>query len=175
MDTPRTGIANFAFLECAAEYCDEREKEAKELKQHVEAMFCTLNLRCHPDFHSYPWERRPWHNWVMLNWEMPTRSYHQAAKLLLWARFTESTTGVSKLKCAVHSLAGASPKKDKSLAFFNGDKIETTGRVIPAEFVLSVAYVLPSIEEPSDPFPESVEDATYFIVVPPRSTWMEHL
>jgi hypothetical protein len=130
-------------------------------------------LRCHPDFHSYPWERRPWHDWVMVNWETPTRSYHQAAKLLLWAEFTESMTGVSKLKCAVHSLAGAAPKKDKSLPFFHGDKIETNVRVIPAEFVLSVAYVLPSIEKPTDPFPESVEDATYFIVVPPRSSWME--
>jgi hypothetical protein len=97
----------------------------------------------------------------MLNWEMPTRSCHQAAKLLLWARFTESMTGVSKLKCVVHSLAGASPKKDKLLPFFNGDKIETTVCVIPAEFVFSVAYVLPSIEKPSNPFPESVEDATY--------------
>jgi hypothetical protein len=47
-------------------------------------------LRCHPDFHSYPWEQRPWHDWVMVNWETPTRSYHQAAKLLLWAEFTET-------------------------------------------------------------------------------------
>jgi hypothetical protein len=109
----------------------------------------------------------------MVNWETPTHSYHQAAKLLLWAEFMKSTTGVSKLNCAVHSLAGAAPKKDNSLPFFHGDKIETNVRVIPAEFVLSVAYVLPSIEKPTDPFPESVEAATYFIVVPPRSSWME--
>jgi hypothetical protein len=82
-------------------------------------------LRCHPDFHSYPWERRPWHDWVVVNWETPTRSYQQAAKLLLWAQFTESKTGLRKLKCAVHSLAGATPRKDKSLPFFNGDRIET--------------------------------------------------
>jgi hypothetical protein len=130
-------------------------------------------LRCHPDFHSYPWERRPWHDWIMINWETPVRSYEQAAKLLLWARFTDSTTGVSKLKCAVNSLEGASPKKDKYLTFFNGDRIEKIVRVIPAEFVLSVAYDLPCIEQPEDKFPECVEEATYFIVVPPRSTWMD--
>jgi hypothetical protein len=130
-------------------------------------------LRCHPDFHSYPWERRPWHDWVMVNWETPTRSYQQAAKLLLWAQFTESKTGLRKLKCAVHSLAGATPKKDKSLPFFNGDRIETSIRVVPAEFVLEVAYVLPSIEKPDDPFPDSAGKAAYFVVVPPRSTWME--
>jgi hypothetical protein len=77
------------------------------------------------------------------------------------------------LKCAVHSLAGAAPKKDKSLPFFHGDKIETNVCVIPAEFILSVAYVLPSIKKPTDQFLESVEDATYFIVVPPHSSWME--
>ena len=70
-------------------------------------------------------------------------------------------------------MAGASPKKDKSLPFFNGDRIETSIRVIPAEFVLGVAYVLPSVEKADDPFPESTEKATYFIVVPPRSTWMD--
>jgi len=39
-------------------------------------------LHCHPDFHSYPWEQCPWHDWVVVNWETPTRSYHQVAKLL---------------------------------------------------------------------------------------------
>jgi hypothetical protein len=130
-------------------------------------------LRCHPNFHSYPWEQRPWHDWVMVNWETSSRSYQQAAKLLLWAKFTERTSGISKLKCAVHSLAGASPKKDKYLPFFNGDQIETAIRVVPAEFILEVAYVLPSIEKPDHPFPESVANADYFIVVPPRSTWMD--
>jgi hypothetical protein len=109
----------------------------------------------------------------MINWETPTRSYEQAAKLLLWARFTDSITVVSKLKCAVNSLEGASPKKDKYHTFFNGDRIETMVRVIPAEFVLSVAYVLPCIEHPDDKFPDCVEDASYFIVVPPRSAWMD--
>jgi hypothetical protein len=45
--------------------------------------------------------------------------------------------------------------------------------VVPAEFVLEVAYVLPSIEKPDHPFPDSVANADYFIVVPLCSTWMD--
>jgi hypothetical protein len=30
---------------------------------------------------THPWERRPWHDWIMINWETPTRSYEQAAKI----------------------------------------------------------------------------------------------
>lgn len=26
-------------------------------------------IHCHPNFHSYPWERWSWHNWVMVCWE----------------------------------------------------------------------------------------------------------
>jgi hypothetical protein len=37
-----SSMANFTFLECAAEFCDEREKEANELQLHVEATFTTL-------------------------------------------------------------------------------------------------------------------------------------
>jgi hypothetical protein len=39
--------------------------------------------------------------------------------------------------------------------------------------VLEVAYVLPTVEKPLDQFPSSSEDADYFVVVPPRSTWMD--
>jgi hypothetical protein len=33
----------------------------------------------------------------MVNWETSSHSYQQAAKLLLWAKFTERTSGISKL------------------------------------------------------------------------------
>jgi hypothetical protein len=39
--------------------------------------------------------------------------------------------------------------------------------------VLETAYVLPTVEKPSDTFPKSAEEADYFVVVPPRSTWMD--
>lgn len=109
----------------------------------------------------------------MVNWETPTRCYKQSAKLLLWARFTDTTTKLSKLKCAIHSLSSDHPRKDDALPFFHGDKIETAIRVISAESVLSVAYVLPSVQKSNEEFPDSAHSATYFIVVPPRSTWMD--
>jgi hypothetical protein len=39
--------------------------------------------------------------------------------------------------------------------------------------VLEVAYVLPTVRNANDPFPDSVDEADYFVVIPPRSTWME--
>jgi hypothetical protein len=39
--------------------------------------------------------------------------------------------------------------------------------------VLEVAYVLPTVENPSDAFPNSAEEANYFVVISPRSTWMQ--
>lgn len=131
-------------------------------------------LRCHPDFHSYPWERRPWHDWIMVQWETSTtgRLYEHAAKLLLWARLRDTVSLMTKLVCAIHSLKSANPAPDSTLPFFIGDRIDCRVRVIPADMVLEVAYVLPTVENPSDEFPSSVEEANYFVVVPLRSTWM---
>jgi Plavaka transposase len=130
-------------------------------------------LRCHPDFHSYPWQRRSWHDWIMVNWETTLgRFYDHAAKLLLWARLSDSVSRESELVCAIHSLRSANPTKDSNLPFFVGDRIDRRVRVIPASMVSSVAYVLPTVEKPTDPFPTSAEDAHYFVVIPPRSTWM---
>ena len=132
-------------------------------------------LRCHPDFHSYPWERRPWHDWFMVRWEISAAgcSYDHAAKLLLWARLRDSVSLNTKLVCAIHSLRSARPTPDSSLPFFIGDHIDRRVRVIPASMVLEVAYVLPTVQKPSDAFPNSAEEADYFVVVPPRSTWMD--
>lgn len=39
--------------------------------------------------------------------------------------------------------------------------------------IASVAYVLPTVARRGDPFPISAEEANYFVVVPPRSTWAQ--
>jgi hypothetical protein len=132
-------------------------------------------LRCHPDFHSYPWERRPWHDWIMVRWESsPTgRTYDHAAKLLLWACLRDTASLKHKLVCAIHSLRSAQPTPDATLPFFIGDVIDRRIRVIPASMVLEVAYVLPTVRNANDAFPDSVDEADYFVVIPPRSTWME--
>lgn len=46
-------------------------------------------------------------------------------------------------------------------------------RVVPSDMIESVAYVLPTVKEPTDEFPTSAESAKYFVVVPPRSKWPE--
>jgi len=129
-------------------------------------------LRCHPDFHSYPWERRPWHDWVMVEWETNSgRKYKHAAKLLLWAPFIDTVTGDSEIRCAIQSLQSNNPKPDSLLPFFIGDKIDCRVRVIPACMILETAYVLPTVATADDEFPESTDKADYFVIVPPRSEW----
>ncbi len=130
-------------------------------------------IRCNPDYHSYPWERRSWHDWVMVKWTTGQREYVQAARLLLMAHFTDAITGRTKDVCAINSLVGSAPKPDNLLPFFNGDKIENVVRVIPTSNIFSVAYVLPTVEKAGDPFPDNAEEASYFVVIPERSKWME--
>lgn len=130
-------------------------------------------LRCDPDYHSYPWERRSWHDWVMVNWSTPTREYQHAAKLLLFAKYIDTETGQSELRCAIQSLQSSNPCPDNVLPFFVGDHIDRAVRVIPASMIASVAYVLPTVANPGDRFPKSVDDASYFVVVPPRPEWKE--
>ena len=111
----------------------------------------------------------------MVRWEISAAgcSYDHAAKLLLWAHLRDSVSLNTKLVCAIHSLRSARPTPDSSLPFFIGDHIDRRVRVIPASMVLEVAYVLPTVQKPSDAFPNSAEEADYFVVVPPRSTWMD--
>ena len=45
-------------------------------------------------------------------------------------------------------------------------------RVVPAENILSEAYVLPTIEKVGDEFPNNVELADYFVVIPEQAKWM---
>ena len=39
--------------------------------------------------------------------------------------------------------------------------------------VLEVAYVLPTVRNANDVFPNSMDEADYFVVIPPQSNWME--
>ena len=44
--------------------------------------------------------------------------------------------------------------------------------VVPAENILSEAYVLSTIEKVGDEFPDNMESADYFVVIPERAKWM---
>jgi hypothetical protein len=109
----------------------------------------------------------------MVNWSTPTRQYKHAARILLFARFIESSTGYSELRCAIHSLESDKPSPDNVLPFFVGDFIDRSVRVIKCDMIDTVAYVLPTIANPGDPFPASADEADYFVVVPPRHQWKE--
>jgi len=129
-------------------------------------------LRFNPDYHSTPSARRSWYNWVTIPWETQSgRAYKQAAKLLLGGKFIDTETGKYEIYFAIQSLASNRPKKDSLLSFFVGDRIEKCVRVVPSEMIQEVAYVLPTVEKPTDTFPESAESANYFVVIPPMSEW----
>ena len=81
-------------------------------------------IHCNPDYHSYPWEGRSWHDWIMVKWTTGLRVYEQAAHLLLIAHFMDTNNNRTKDICAVNSLSGNKPKPDNLLPFFNGDTIE---------------------------------------------------
>ena len=53
----------------------------------------------------------------------------------------DTTTNRTKDIYAVNSLSGNKPKPDNLLPFFNGDTIEQVVCVVPAENVLSEAYM----------------------------------
>ena len=98
-------------------------------------------IHCNLDYHSYTWERRSWHDWIMVKWTTGLQVYEQAAHLLLIAHFMDTTNNWTKDVCAVNSLSGNKPKPDNLLPFFNGDTIEQVVHVVPAENILSEAYV----------------------------------
>jgi hypothetical protein len=90
--------------------------------------------------------------------------------IMQWSFFCEPK---HKLVCAIHSLRSAQPTPDSMLSFLVGDVIDRRIRVIPSNMVLEGAYVLPTVRNVNDTFPNSVDKADYFVVIPPWSTWME--
>ena len=82
----------------------------------------------------------------MVKWSTHQCVYEQAAQLLLIARFNDTITNQTKDACAVNSLTGNKLKADNLLPSFKGDRIEKVVCAIPAENILSEAYILPTIE-----------------------------
>ena len=92
-----------------------------------------------------------------------TRTY---TRLLLMAHYMDTAMGRTKYVCTINSLVGSTPKPDNLLPFFNGDRIERVICVIPMDNIFSVAYVLPTVLNVGDPFPDNVEAGDYFVAVP---------
>ena len=146
--------------------------------------------RCHPDFHSFPHKRMPWHDWAMINWvDVNGDGYHNAAKVLLWAKLIDpSCPHLFLIVCAVQCLGSSKPQPDSHVMFAIGDKLEldTKVRIVTPEEILSVAYVVPCYQHRNSPskasfdndpdlatrlFPNDGQEHKYFVVIPPRSDW----
>ena len=137
-------------------------------------------FRCHPNFHSFPHKRRTWHDWAMVRWAHDDgRVTQNAARIQLWATISNSrsvsSTTPPLIVAVVRSLMSDTPKPDPYIPFALGDKILPSDKteVVPVTTIEEVAYVLPAIEKINDPFPETLEQCSYFVIIPPRSTWKD--
>ena len=145
---------------------------------------CHDIFRCHPDYHSYPYLRRSWHDWAMVSWTQGSEISENAAKILVWGEIPRGTAqesesegseeedGEGELFCVVDPLSRWSPNPDASLFFGTSDHLTGNPVVVSAFAIASVAFVLPCVDNRTDSFPESIEDAKHFIVFPPRASWV---
>lgn len=133
-------------------------------------------FRCHPSYHSFPYKRRSWHDWAMIDWE--DHPDDVPGRILLWATLRTENDEPDLTVAAVRSLLDSSDLKqaEKTMAqqftFGTYSRIESTVRVIDASSIRSVAMVLPCADE-NGRFPESVDDATHFVSIPSRHEWTE--
>ena len=150
-----------------------------DLLDEVSGQSKTSLIRCHPSFHSYPYLRRPWHDWVMVEWVEEDESgsehiRHVAARLLMFAKLSLNLVdgfAPPKVVAVIQSLRDYEPDPDSLLTFAAGDEILPDIEVVDADTIYSTAFVLPCNKHPNDPFPLDINDATYFIVMPPRTEW----
>jgi hypothetical protein len=122
------------------------------------------SFRCSPSFHSYPYLKRPWFDWAVIQWDTGPN----AAKVLLWAKFDDgSRKQAPKLFVVVHPLTKTEAKADSITFFAKIDKLAENIQCVEAKTVKETAFVLPTARYRTNTFPRSVEEATWFMVVPP--------
>ena len=99
--------------------------------------------------------------------------YTVAARLLLFAKLSGhgNPTTPPKVVAVVQSLSKYNPQPDSLLSFALGDIINRDPIVVDVDAIASTAFVLPCIKNPTEQFPTAMEDANYFLVMPPRVDW----
>ena len=124
--------------------------------------------------------KRPWYDWAMVKWVLDESADNRvtvtvAARLLLLARLSnnEDLSQSPKVVAVIHSLSSYNPAPDLLLFFTTGDSLDDEICVVDATSIATTAFVLPCVQEQGDEFPSNLEEATYFVVFPPRSQWME--
>ena len=140
-------------------------------------------FRCHPSYHSYPWSRRPWNDWAMVNWirkvGQQDRQFVCGARILLWAYaypsnvspFEPHTTSVEHMLGVVQSLSSWNPRSDSTCDFFQFDTLEDHLRIVPVTTLESVAFVLPTVQDGTETMADSLDGGNAFYVIPPRASW----
>ena len=135
-------------------------------------------LRCHPSFHSYPYLKRPWHDWAMVKWlhshDNGEEEVYVAARILLFGHLSdnENDSIPPKIVAVIHSLIDFHTPQDSLLFFAKGDSLDEGGPdIVDATAIEETAFVLPCVKDQGDDFPTSHDTANYFIVFPPRSEW----
>ena len=67
----------------------------------------------------------------------------------------------------IHPLSESKPQQDHLLKFVIGDTLDCMPLVVDADTITSTAFVLPCLEDMTDNFPLDIDNATYFVVIPP--------
>jgi hypothetical protein len=113
--------------------------------------------------------------WI-LDDEDNDEAVHVAARLLLFARLSqnEDESKRSMIVAVIHSLQHYVPPHDSLLFFARGDTLDDNGIVVvEATAIAETAFVLPCVQKQGEPFPLTHDAATYFLVFPPRHTWID--
>jgi hypothetical protein len=96
--------------------------------------------------------------------------YMVAARLLLFAKLLQhsvDSTTPPRVVAVIYSLSKLKPEKDPLLKFAIGDTLDCMPLVVDADAFASTAFVLPCLEDMMDDFPLDIDNATYFVVIPP--------
>jgi hypothetical protein len=96
-----------------------------------------------------------------------------AARLLMFAKLFghHDANTPARVVAVVQSLSEFDPQPDPLLTFALGDIIDREPIVVDVQAIASTAFVLPCVKNPEDPFPVDIDEATYFLVMPPRADW----
>jgi hypothetical protein len=72
-----------------------------------------------------------------------------------------------RVVAVICSLSESNPEKDHLLKFTIGDTLDRTPLVVDVDTIASTTFVLPCLEGMTDNFPLDIDNATYFVVIPP--------
>jgi hypothetical protein len=100
--------------------------------------------------------------------------YAVAARLLLFTKLSQhsvDSTTPPRVVAVIHSLSKSKAEKDHLLKFAIGNTLDCTPLVVDTDTISSTTFMLPCLEDMTDNFPLDIDNATYFVVIPPQLDW----